>query len=106
MTPFQIVIAIVMVAVAITLVTLFKKYKAAGSERRMMEMLKQAGVDPEIAGSGDAETIMKEVRQRCSRCQTEDVCERWLAGEKSGDNEFCPNAGVFEVLAGSTESTA
>jgi hypothetical protein len=35
---------------------------------------------------------MKEVRQRCRTCSTEDVCERWLAGEEAGENIFCPNA--------------
>jgi hypothetical protein len=99
MTVFHIVIAIIMVAVAIALVSWFARYRAAGAERRMTKMLKQAGVAPEIAASGEAEAIMKEVRRRCRRCQSEDVCERWLTGEKAGDNNFCPNARVFEALA-------
>jgi hypothetical protein len=107
MTPtvFQIIVAIVMVAVAIFLVSRFLKYKAAGSEKRLRAMLEKAGLDPEIASSGDTEVIMKEVRRRCHRCQTEDVCERWLAGEVKGGNEFCPNARIFEVLAKSTGSS-
>jgi hypothetical protein len=26
------------------------------------------------------------------------VCERWLAEKKEGDNAFCPNSKVFEIL--------
>ena len=99
MTPMQIVIGITMVAAAIALVVLFARYKTGGADRRLQNMLKQAGVNPAIAASKDAEAIMKEVRRRCSRCQNEDVCERWLAGDDTGASDFCPNAQVFEALA-------
>jgi hypothetical protein len=51
-----------------------------------------------IDSSADLPTIMRDVRQRCEHCPSEDVCERWLRGEVSGDNDFCPNAKVFEIL--------
>jgi hypothetical protein len=101
---FQIVIAIVLAAIAIVLAWGYLRYKAAGADRRLQAMLEKAGVDPAVARSGDNESIMRDVRKRCRRCQTEDVCERWLAGAVEGDNEFCPNAGVFDVLAGSSKS--
>jgi hypothetical protein len=61
-------------------------------------MLESVGLDPAIATSGDLPTIMSEVRKRCEHCQSEDLCERWLQGEETGGNEFCPNARVFEIL--------
>lgn len=64
----------------------------------MLAMLEAVGLDPEIATSGEIPTIMKEVRQRCRSCATEAVCERWLQGNEEGDNDFCPNAKVFEIL--------
>jgi hypothetical protein len=64
----------------------------------MRMMLESVGLNPEIAMSGEIPTIMKEVRQRCQHCATEDVCERWLKGNEEGDNAFCPNANVFEAL--------
>ncbi len=92
---FDISIAIILVSVAIALVAWFLKYKARTSEKRMKEMLQLAGLDPEILTQGDSESIIREVRRRCRKCQSEDLCERWLAGE---DNAFCPNAQVFEEL--------
>ena len=98
MSMTQIFAAIVMVGVAFFLVYAIRFYMAAQSERRMRTMLIKIGLDPTIALSGDSETIMREVRQRCRTCSTEDVCERWLAGEKGGENEFCPNSTVFESM--------
>jgi len=91
-------IAIILVAVAIVLVTFFLKYKAGTSERRMKKMLQRVGLNPEIATQADSESIIREVRRRCRKCQTEDLCERWLASEEVGGNTFCPNAKVFEAL--------
>jgi hypothetical protein len=94
----QAIAAIAMVGVAFALVFAYRRYLAVNSERRMRAMLKSVGLDPAIATSGDMETIMKEVRQRCRSCASEDVCERWLAGNEEGDNAFCPNSKVFEEL--------
>ena len=98
-TPFEISVAILLLAVTVVLVMWIRRYMAAGSERRMMRMLARVGLDPEIAATGDRETIITEVRRRCRKCQSEDLCERWLAGEETGENAFCPNAHVFDVLA-------
>ena len=95
---FDISIAIILVVVAIALVAWFLKYKAGTSERRMKEMLQRAGLDPEIATQVDSESIIREVRRRCRKCQSEGLCERWLAGKAEGNNDFCPNAQVFEAL--------
>ena len=94
----QIIAAMAMLGVGIALVFAYRRYLAAQSERRMRSMLESVGLDPEIASIGGIETIMGEVRQRCSTCSSEDVCERWLAGDEEGDNAFCPNARVFEVF--------
>jgi hypothetical protein len=98
MSLFQIIAAIIMVAATFALVVTFRRYKRAGSERRMVNMLERVGLDPALASSGDYETIMKEVRQRCGNCSTESVCERWLAADEVSDNDFCPNAKVFDLL--------
>lgn len=98
MSVIQLFAAVVMVGVAIGLVFAIRRYLATQSERRMRTMLIKIGLDPTVVESGDSATIMREVRQRCRSCTTEDVCERWLAGEETGDNVFCPNAAVFESM--------
>lgn len=97
-TLTQLLAAIAMVGAAITFVFLFRHYLAAQSERRMRAMLENIGVDSEVASLSGIETIMSEVRNRCQSCKSESLCERWLAGEETGDNEFCPNARVFDIL--------
>lgn len=90
--------ALAMVGVSLALVFAYRKYLAVNSERRMRAMLQSVGFDPEIVSIGGIETILAEVRQRCRACATEGVCERWLAGDVQGDNDFCPNAKVFTEL--------
>ena len=101
-TFFEIGAAIVMVAVSVALVVWFSRYLAVASGRRMMHMLTSAGVDPEVARQGDNEAIMRDVRSRCLRCRSEDLCDRWLAGKVEGDDSFCPNAQIFRALTRTT----
>lgn len=98
-TFFEIGVATIMVAVIVALFVWFFRYLAAVSERRTMQMLTRAGVDPEVARQGDAEAIMQDVRSRCQKCQSEALCDRWLVGKAEGDNSFCPNAAIFRLLA-------
>ena len=94
----QYLTAFVMAGAAIAFVIMFRRYLAAKSEQRLQSMLEAVGLDPTLASDGDIPTIMAEVRQRCRNCNAEGLCERWLAGEAQGDNLFCPNHKVFEVL--------
>ena len=98
MSLFQIFVAIICIGVALAIFIAIWRYMRVNSERRMVTMLECVGLDPAIASSGDQEAIMKEIRQRCRTCTTEGVCERWLAGDEAGENDFCPNAKVFEAL--------
>lgn len=97
-TTLQLAAGAAMLVVAILVVFAFRRYLAAGSERRMRSMLASAGLDPDIAAGGEIETIMGEVRERCRHCSAEDRCERWLKDRQSGDGRFCPNHRVFEIL--------
>jgi Family of unknown function (DUF6455) len=99
---FQFIAAIFMSGVAIGLIVLFRKYMAAASDRRLASMLQRVGVNPATASSGDNEAIVKEIRQRCRSCASEDLCERWLAGDEAGENIFCPNVTVFDQLKRNT----
>ncbi len=99
----QIIAAVAMIVVAIVLVVAYRAYLAANSERRMRSMLVSVGLDPELADSAEIPTIMKEVRDRCRQCTSEDLCEHWLEGEVPGDNAFCPNHRVFRILGKYTE---
>ena len=99
---FEIMIAVLMVAVSVIVVMWIREYMATASERRTMRMLMSVGLDPEIATRRDTEAIMKEVRRRCQKCYKEGLCEKWLAGEVKGDNSFCPNARVFDHLQKTT----
>ena len=94
----QVLAAAGMLAVAIFLIVGFLRYQRAGSEDRMRRMLERVGLDPQLAASGDVDKIMKDVRYRCRQCSSEAVCERWLAGQEEGSNDFCPNHRVFEIL--------
>jgi len=105
-TLFEIGVAIFMLAVSIALVVWFFRYTAAASGRRMIHMLTGVGVDPEVARQGDNEAIMRDVRSRCLRCRSEDLCDRWLAGKVEGDNSFCPNAQIFRTLTRTSAATA
>jgi len=105
-TLFEIGVAIFMVTVSIALVAWFTRDMAAASARRRMNMLARAGVDPEVARHGDTEAIMRDVRSRCGKCRSEDLCDRWLAGKVEGDNGFCPNAQIFRRLTRTTERIA
>ena len=102
-TILEISIALMMVLAAVVLFIWFRNFRRGGSERRMRDMLINAGLDPEIIDKKDTDVLIKEVRSRCRKCQAEDVCERWLAGDTAGDNDFCPNAGVFRMLAEQAE---
>jgi hypothetical protein len=105
-TLFQIGVAIVMVAVSAALIVWFARTMAAASARRTMQMLTRAGVPSEVARHGDTKAIIRDVRRRCMRCRSEDLCDRWLAGKVEGDHSFCPNAQIFRTLTGNTARSA
>jgi hypothetical protein len=87
-----------MIGVALILVFAIRAYMTATSERRLISMLERVGIDPVLAATADNAQIIREIRQRCHTCATEDVCERWLSGEVKGANDFCPNVSVFATL--------
>ena len=91
-------VATAMVLVTLGLILFLRHYLASSSERRMLGMLASMGIDPSVTTSGDIDKIMREVRDRCRHCAAEDKCERWLRGNEPGDNAFCPNHQVFELL--------
>ena len=97
-TIAQISLALVMLAAGVALIMWFRSYLAAGSRRRMTAMLQRIGLDPQILAQKDNEAIMREVTSRCRKCSAEDPCERWLEGKAGGENTFCPNAAVFDML--------
>ena len=99
MLLMQIVAAIAMVSITVTLVFAYRKYLATNSKRRVVTMLAAVGFVHELVPSGDCVILMKEARKRCRSCACEDVCERWLRGDKKSSNAFCPNSAVFEELA-------
>jgi hypothetical protein len=105
-TLFEIGVATLMVGVIVTLIVWFFRDMGAASERRMMQMLTRAGVDPEVAKQGDTEAFTHDVRSRCRRCRSEGLCERWLAKSVEGDNSFCPNAPLFRRLTKTAGSIA
>ena len=105
-TSIDFFIAIVLATAAVTFVIWYLGYKRWSSRERMRTMLTQAGVNPEVIRDGDHEEIMKAVTKRCRKCEAEDVCERWLAGNYKEDNLFCPNAQIFRSLASEQKTPA
>ena len=79
---------------------------SAASERRMISMLERVGLDPAIAAGHESDTVidfaidvvMKAMRERCQACTAVDTCEQWLVDQEACDNDFCPNAAVFDEL--------
>ena len=61
-------------------------------------MMQRVGLDPEITSLDDypIKQTIKDMRTRCRKCPSEDLCERWLSGEVTGENTFCPNAPEFK----------
>ena len=90
-----------MLVVSVTMLLWLKKYRAAASASRLTDIMSYYALVPKI-GTNDAprtEAIMKEVRQRCRKCQAKDVCEKWLDGKSKRRNTFCPNARTLRMLA-------
>lgn len=90
-----------MLVVSVTMLLWLKRYRAAASASRMTDMMSYYALDPKIGINGvpRTEAIMKEVRQRCRKCQAKYMCEKWLDGKVEGRNTFCPNARTFRLLA-------
>ncbi len=101
-------VSIFLVAVAVASIVWLQMYRVAGAATHMTEMMARVGLDPgtPLLGGPGGKVIMKKMRQRCIRCPREVLCDRWLAGEVSGDNSFCPNAQTFGVLTGKSVDTA
>lgn len=98
MTGFEISAAIVMLGLTVTLLACFFRMNRAASWWRRTRMMSRLGLDPLGTDSRQPTAIMKDVRKRCSRCPSEALCERWLAGEVGGNNLFCPNADTFRAV--------
>ena len=94
----QALVAVLMLLVVVAMAVFLRRFILVNSERRMLGMLTSMGIDPSVTTSGDIDRIMCEVRSRCRHCAVEGKCERWLRGEEAGDNAFCPNHKVFELL--------
>lgn len=99
-TVTEVYIAVVMVAIAAAIFVLFQRGEAAAAARRMSRMMVKAGLDTGAAVFGDRETgaLLNGAGKSCRKCRSEGLCERWLAGDASGDNGFCPNAWLFRNL--------
>jgi hypothetical protein len=64
----------------------------------MRSMLEAVGVDPAVLDEEDIEQTVAEMRARCEHCGDKAHCDRWLAGDESGGNAFCPNRELFGML--------
>ena len=90
-------IAILLVVVAAALIVWFCRTLEAASRSRLRRMMAHYGLDPDKLANSDSGMglDLHAVRSRCRTCPIENVCERWLAGEIVGDNDFCPNGKMF-----------
>ncbi len=107
-TTLDFIIAVSMIAVNAVLIIWFLKNLVSHSERRMTHMMQKVGLDSKITLLDDSpvKQSIEEVRTRCRRCKREDFCERWLSGEVTGVNSFCPNAPEFKRWMQSTQRAA
>lgn len=96
--PLHIIVATTMLGIVMMSIAAFHGYLRAQSERRLEAMLSRAGFDPATLSRRRGEAAMKAARRRCRGCACEDLCERWLRGEASGSNDFCPNVKAFGAM--------
>lgn len=90
--------ATTMLGIVTTSILAIHGYLRARSERRLEAMLSHAGLDPATLSRRRGEAATIAARRRCRGCACEDLCERWLRGEVSGSNDFCPNAKAFAAM--------
>jgi hypothetical protein len=102
-TALELITALAMLALPTALIVWFFKNLASESERRMTLMMDRVGL---VAASLDDQRDITDARARCRRCPCEGLCERWLSGEVSGENTFCPNASAFDRLVRTVGSAA
>ncbi len=100
-TTVQLTFVLLLIGVNVAIFVWFQGTEAAGSARRMLSMMTRIGLGRGTITSKDAHisAIMDETRRRCAKCPGEDLCDRWLAGNAGGSNDFCPNAAAFKSLA-------
>ncbi len=97
---FEVSLALMMLAIAVAMLVAYQGYLRSGTARRLSRMLRRIGLEPSIATRKDPESaaVVQEIWQRCRSCGVQGHCERWLNGEVSGDNLFCPNSETFARL--------
>jgi len=91
-------LAVMMVIMAVTLAIWFLQYKAALSEQRLQRMMTRTGLPVDISTDEKTAAVIEAARRTCRKCRDESLCERWLDGEITGKNGFCPNAQLFRDL--------
>lgn len=97
-TNLDIIIALSMIAMNAVLIIWFLKNLASISKTRMAHMMQRIGLGSEIISLDDfrIRKDIKDMRSRCLRCSCDNYCDRWLAGEVTGENTFCANAPAFK----------
>lgn len=68
----------------------------------MPRMMRRLGVDSEAAYDSGLGLMIVRAARRCSQCRTVETCTAWLArpAADAAHRDFCPNAALFERLAG------
>ena len=64
--------------------------------------MRRLGVDTETAYGTGLGLMVARAARRCSLCRTVETCTEWLSrlAEDDAHRDFCPNADLFERLAG------
>jgi hypothetical protein len=93
----EVSIAVTLVAAIVVLFVWLRANLAAATAGRMEAMMTRVGVGPGIALQDRLrnDDVLRTVRDRCVRCPSEDLCDRWIAGTVEGDNAFCRKAATF-----------
>lgn len=88
---------------AVALLLWFLLARGISSTRRMQCMMVELGLDYDLTAhdSLNIEAVLARAREKCLKCRSEDLCERWLSRKLSPDvseDDFCPNAATFKEL--------
>ncbi len=79
---------------------LFRPFAGNAPHRQLMaRMMERLGIDPERAVA-TAWPALRQADARCAACEAVRSCRRWLRERVATVPDFCPNAPLFQQLAG------
>jgi hypothetical protein len=88
-------------------IALSRRAMRGDAQVRFGEMLRRQGIAAADVGAGSTLFDAAHAMRNCALCGKVPECRGWLdAGERSGHEKFCPNAGYFTRLRQTRRASA